>query len=201
MPQSKAELRKLLRIKRKQIDSKTKELASAKFCQQAQSLDEFIQSDKIGIYLNTADEAPTDDLIKLCYSLGKRVYVPVITDLDNKEIMFAELSSNQPLIKNSLGILEPEFSKENLIDISELDTVFMPLLGFDRSGNRIGMGAGYYDRALAKQNKTQKNSVLGKISLIGLAFSQQEHSNIPNDLWDVPLGCIITPQDIIRTNV
>jgi len=55
MSQSKAELRKILRIKRKQIDSETKELASAKFCQQAQSLDEFIQSDKIGIYLNTAD--------------------------------------------------------------------------------------------------------------------------------------------------
>jgi len=70
----------------------------------------------------------------------------------------------------------------------------MPLLGFDRSGNRIGMGAGYYDRALTKPNKTQKSRIFGKLFLIGLAFTQQEHSNIPNDLWDVPLGCIITPQ-------
>ncbi|MDC0524023.1 5-formyltetrahydrofolate cyclo-ligase [Porticoccaceae bacterium] len=74
-----------------------------------------------------------------------------------------------------------------------LDVLFMPLVGFDRQGNRIGMGGGYYDRALAFM-KEQENPSL---TLVGLAHSIQEVPQISSQSWDIPLHLIATEKELI----
>ncbi len=197
MPLSKPELRQALKEIRDNISSEAKQSASLSFSSLAKSLAAFQTAQKVGVYLHSEMEAPTTDLIQLCYRSNKCVFAPVITSVSDRTMSFAEHPEGNPLSTNAYGLNEPEYKAGSLISILNLDIVFVPLLGFDRSGNRIGMGAGYYDRALSEQ-KNGKNELP---TLIGLSFSEQECSNVPNDTWDVPLNCIITPQDIILINV
>jgi 5-formyltetrahydrofolate cyclo-ligase len=69
----------------------------------------------------------------------------------------------------------------------------MPLVGFDRLGNRMGMGGGYYDRTLAFMSEHHS----GKPKLVGLAHSSQEVELISQQSWDIPLHVIATDREII----
>lgn len=73
------------------------------------------------------------------------------------------------------------------IEPDRLDAVFLPLLGFDRDGARLGSGAGYYDRALALRLERPAPP-----HLIGVAFAVQEMPALPRDPWDVPLDAVVT---------
>ena len=94
--------------------------------------------------------------------------------------------------KNRFGIKEP--ISTDIINADQLDILFMPLVGFDKDKNRIGMGGGFYDRTLAfkKQQKMAKNP-----KLIGLAFDCQQVEQLEVQEWDVPLDVIITPSQIL----
>lgn len=70
--------------------------------------------------------------------------------------------------------------------------LIVPLAGFDRRGNRIGYGGGYYDRTLQLLRET------GPVTAIGLAFSTQELARIPDEAFDQPLDLIVTDRQIIR---
>ena len=74
-----------------------------------------------------------------------------------------------------------------------IDAVLFPLVGFDRNGNRIGMGGGFYDKTFEFVATKKKN----KLKLIGLGFSIQETSNIPNRAWYLPLQYIVTEKEFI----
>lgn len=92
---------------------------------------------------------------------------------------------------NKYGIPEPLCEVNNVIPIDQLDLVFVPLVGFDAKGNRLGMGGGYYDRTL--QNVSQTDSA----KIVGLAHDCQEVAELPIESWDIPLQLIITPTRII----
>ena len=68
------------------------------------------------------------------------------------------------------------------------DLIVTPLLGFDRTGGRIGHGAGHYDRAFAQFPGARR---------LGFAWSVQEERSIPRDPWDVPLHMIATERELI----
>ena len=113
------------------------------------------------------------------------VYLPVIND---KALVFARYGRSSNWKKNRFGILEPIDSTP--ISGSELDWVFMPLVGFDHKGDRLGMGGGFYDRTF--EHKSDKTK------LIGLAHDCQEVNQLPTASWDVPLSGIITPTRYIN---
>ena len=68
------------------------------------------------------------------------------------------------------------------------DVIVTPLLGFDRARNRLGQGAGFYDRAFARYPAAWR---------IGLAWSAQEVDDLPTDPWDMPLELIVTERAVI----
>lgn len=89
------------------------------------------------------------------------------------------------LVRSSLGILEPVRDENKVIPISELDLVVVPGLAFDKGGNRLGRGAGYYDRFLAK--------LPGRTLKVGLAFDFQVLNYVPAvDGQDVALDLVIS---------
>ena len=76
----------------------------------------------------------------------------------------------------------------------ELDLVLLPLVGFNRSGNRSGMGGGFYDTAFAFK-KTRPRRLP---RLIGLAHEIQLVENIDAEHWDIPLCAVVTDRRIYR---
>jgi len=80
------------------------------------------------------------------------------------------------------------------------DIVLVPLLGFDRAGNRIGYGKGYYDRTLAhlRAKRDQDNGrAQVAVTAIGLAYNEQEVEQITAEPHDQPLNIIVTPREVI----
>jgi len=94
---------------------------------------------------------------------------------------------------NFYGIPEPR--PIELIDPRTLDLVLTPLVAFDGSGHRIGMGGGYYDRSFAF---LRRRRYWRKPHLLGLAYELQKlPAIIPND-WDIPLDAVATEARIYR---
>ena len=98
------------------------------------------------------------------------------------------------LTKNCFGIKEPEIIKENVILPGDLDLIFLPLVAFDKDGNRLGRGSGYYDHTFAFL-KTQS---IKKPLLVGIAYEFQKIDKIPTDEWDVHLDLVVTEKNIYQ---
>ena len=100
---------------------------------------------------------------------------------------FIKCSLNAPFVINQYGIPEPTTDK-----IVYPDILLVPLVAFDKNLNRLGYGAGYYDR-LIKSIKIRK-----KIITIGLAFDFQEFFSIPVTKYDKKLDYIVTNKNILQ---
>lgn len=91
--------------------------------------------------------------------------------------------------RNRFGIVEPP--RAAIKTAGRMDIILLPLVGFDRQGHRLGMGAGFYDQTL-------KNLRRPRPRLIGVAFACQQVSHLPHDPWDIPLDAILTEQGLTR---
>jgi 5-formyltetrahydrofolate cyclo-ligase len=104
---------------------------------------------------------------------------------------FVELTGRQR--RNRLGIHEPEGSRS--MGARWLDVVFLPLVGFDDHGVRLGMGGGYYDRAFAfRRWRTAWHTP----RLIGLAYALQQVESLPAAHHDVRLDAVVTEERIVK---
>jgi 5-formyltetrahydrofolate cyclo-ligase len=83
-------------------------------------------------------------------------------------------------------------TSENKDYIKELDVIFIPLVAFDDTGHRLGMGGGFYDRTLVNFY----NDPSSQTTLIGLAHDIQKTLSLPTQVWDVPLPYILTPTQL-----
>ena len=92
--------------------------------------------------------------------------------------------------RNRYNIPEPLWRKTLEYPPKHLDLVFVPLLGFDSSGSRLGMGGGYYDRTFSFRHNRMSGRRLPR--LIGLGHSFQQLRKIPTDHWDVPVDGVAT---------
>ena len=99
---------------------------------------------------------------------------------------FYKWSYREPLKINKYGIPEPE-SKFLVYP----DIILVPIVAFDNNLNRLGYGAGYYDRLISKLSKKKK------LLKIGLAFSVQKVDNIPTNKYDKKLDYIVTEKYIL----
>ncbi len=135
-------------------------------------------------YAATSLEADTSELIRECLQLGKKVALPV-ADPVKKELIPVEIENIDSLVRSSLGIMEPARDKNKIIPLAQLDLVVVPGLAFDKWGNRLGRGAGYYDCFLAK--------LPARTVKVGLAFDFQMIDSVPTvDGQDIPLDLVIS---------
>jgi len=152
---------------------------------------------RIGIYAATAEELDTSSLIALAQRRGCHVYLPTIDRRSRVRAMrFVQLASGtaaRALRRNRFGITEPEGPQ--LASARLLDVVFLPLVGFDRHGIRLGMGGGYYDRAFAFR---RLRSVWHAPLLVGIGYALQEVERIVPAAHDVPLDLVITERGVRR---
>jgi 5-formyltetrahydrofolate cyclo-ligase len=180
----KRQLRALLRHKRRNLDPTSQRMAAQQISTLSQTLHEWADARRIGVYWPTNDEIDTSDISQACRAQGKHLYLPVVGD--NKTLTFAQWISGGQLSNNRFDIPEPVTDTPHCMP-ANLDIVFLPLVGWDQSGNRLGMGAGYYDRAL--------KGISGPL-LVGLGYAAQEVSTIPTDSWDIALDKVITEKGV-----
>ena len=119
---------------------------------------------------------------------GRRIFLPVVGR--DRCMQFHRWSPGAATAKNQFGILEPVGTPS--CPISRLDLVLMPLVAFSVAGARLGMGAGYYDRAFEFCLKAPDSGPMR----VGAAYSLQEVDNLPVQTWDVPLDAVITDRGL-----
>ena len=126
-------------------------------------------------------EADIRPLMARLKARGARLCLPVV--LDRETIVFRELVTGAELVDTGFGTRGPGPEAEVL----DPDLLLVPLSAFDGWGNRIGYGAGHYDRAIARLREKGRNP-----RLIGIAFDCQEVAEVPNEAHDVRLEAVLT---------
>ncbi|MCR5656182.1 MAG: 5-formyltetrahydrofolate cyclo-ligase [Butyrivibrio sp.] len=135
--------------KRKTLPSHEKEKLDIRISDKVFSLDAYKKARNILIFCGTNEEINTDIIIKDALSQGKNVYCPRITDKKNHNMVFARIKDLSELTVGAYRIREPISTGKDDIYKADKDTLMiLPGLIFDNKGNRIGYGAGYYDRYL-----------------------------------------------------
>ncbi len=178
-------LRSKCRQARADLTDAIREKAEAHICDTVTRAGYFRRSRIVGCYLPSDEEVDTWPIIARAFSMGKQVYAPVLRK--NGSMGFREVNANSSLSPNQFGLLEPQ--EGEFIDPHRLDIVITPLVAFDASGNRIGMGGGYFDRCFSFL-KTRKIWLHPK--LIGVAFDCQRVKEISPNPWDIELFRVIT---------
>jgi 5-formyltetrahydrofolate cyclo-ligase len=142
----------------------------------------------VGLYVARGSEVATALLRRLARERGCYVFLPRIISYDLHRCVFAP-DSTAPLRLSRFGIAEPTGSARR--NVRALNLVLMPLVGFDNEGNRLGNGAGYYDRLLSFRRGRR-----GAPLLVGLAFECQRCPAIEAAAHDVPLDAVITERGL-----
>jgi 5-formyltetrahydrofolate cyclo-ligase len=192
---SRPDQRRELRARRRALSKRERLHRSDALCRHLARQTLFRSASRIAAYLPQDGEVETRTLIELCWSTGKQVYLPVLVPFLDNRLWFARYRPDTRLVRNRFGIAEPEIVHRHRIETHALDLVLAPLVGFDRHGNRLGMGGGFYDRSFA--------FLLGrkhwrKPQLVGLAYEFQQLPSLPPQPWDVPLAAVATDAEFHR---
>ena len=147
---------------------------------------QFAAGARIAVYLPFDGEVETAALVAAARRRGIRVFVPVVTDVRHRRIRFYPLTG--AVRRGTYGISVPS-RKSRPVDPRWLDLIVVPLVGVDARGRRLGMGAGYYDRATAFRRT--RRCWRGPC-LIGLAFDCQRVESISAQPWDLGLDLLAT---------
>ena len=147
---------------------------------------EEIENEYIGTYISFRDELDTKKLNQYLLERELNLALPAI-DFQTKEINFFMYDKNTELIENKFSILEPK-NKDKVIFPK---IILIPLLGYSKSGFRLGYGGGYYDKYLSKND-------IGDVKKIGIAFSFQEVEEIPVEDHDERLDWILTEKHLYK---
>jgi 5-formyltetrahydrofolate cyclo-ligase len=146
----------------------------------------------VGVYLPHGAEINTLPLLNRVLSLGKQTYLPMLPFGRGKQLWFNRIEAGNRWTYNRFGIAENHGGRT--VRAQQLDLVFMPLVGYDDYGYRIGMGGGYYDASLAF---LQRRRYWRRPYLVGVAFAcQHVAGKLPHDAWDIPLNAILTEQGL-----
>ena len=189
---SRKRLRSALRAKRRAVTPKARKLLSEQLAHNVDCWLHLRPSWRIALYAALPEELDTTPLIELARQRGCRIYLPRIDRHSlGRKMQFVEMSTRQR--SNRLGIFEPEGAR--IIGARWLDVVFLPLVGFDSRGVRLGTGGGFYDRAFAFR---RWRAVWHTPRLIGLAYSFQQVEHITSAPHDVLMDAVVTEKGVIR---
>jgi 5-formyltetrahydrofolate cyclo-ligase len=182
----KAPLRKQLRMARHRLSPADHRMNSTLACRAALKLPMAAAGKRIAIYLPFDHETDTRTLIAAARRRGAHLFVPVITDMKHRRMRFYPLGTQ--MRRGAFGIFVPE-RRTRPVASRWMNMIVIPLVGVDDAGRRLGMGGGFYDRALAFRR--QRRAWPGP-HLMGLAFNVQRTRQRFADGWDVRLDSLAT---------
>lgn len=157
-------------------------------------LEEFIKAGCVVAYVSMLEEVDTHRIIDESITMGKVVGVPLAVSAGKKgkkELIISQVTDRiRQLEIGPYGISEPKANEIRPIPYEDMDLVLVPGLGFDKDGNRLGRGKGYYDRFL---KKLPKNALT-----IGLCFDFQIQESVPTLPHDIPVHMLLSNRKIAK---
>ena len=185
-------LRRDLRNRRRQLSLLQQQSAADRLYHLVMRWNLFMKSGRIAFYFASDGEIDPLAILFRALQMGKACYLPVLSPYQHNKVCFAPFRKGDALQPNRWGILEPVASVRSFIAPWSLNLVFVPLVGFDATGNRLGMGKGYYDRTFAFRARRDGPAP----RLIGLAHECQRAEAIPVSDWDIPLDGVVSDRGI-----
>jgi len=140
----------------------------------------------VAAYWPKGDELDVRPLLRHFDLVGVPTALPVMAGR-GWPLLFRLWRPGHPLVPGAFGVMEP-MAEAPLVQPT---LVLVPLLAFDRSGHRLGYGAGFYDRTLAALRDT------GRVTAIGVAHAEQQVDAVPHDPYDQRLDGVLTDQGLI----
>lgn len=185
-------LRKELRRRREALSAQQRIAAANSLVVQLERIPEFLTDRRIAGYWAIGGELPLLGLMPGLRVRGQVWHLPVVGA--DKRLRFAAWRPGGEIATNRYGIPEPVSAESELLSPREIDLVLLPLLGFDRSGHRLGFGGGYYDRSF---DFLRQRDGVGKPVLVGVGYGLQEVEAIEPMPWDVRLDYVATERELI----
>lgn len=184
----KKELRKAMIKNRDNLNLDEREVSDKLILQTLIKSDVYKKSTNIFTFINYGSEVETKEFINIALNEGKNIFVPK-TVKGTRNMKAVKINSLDNLKPDNWGILEPE-SFNGEIDKENLDLVIVPGVIFDRDGNRMGYGGGYYDIYFA--------NLKSKVNKIALAYDIQVIEYLLTEEHDVSVDAIITEKEMIK---
>ena len=182
--------RHIMRNRRRAMSSRQQYEAAQSILKTIKEQNVLDNAKRVAIYFAIDGEVNPLEMPQYFYHSKRNWYLPRLHQSGKKMMDFALFTAGTKMAVNKFGILEPSSEGE---PANKMDIIFLPLVGFDRNGNRLGMGGGYYDSTLAFANQDGLSNTM----LIGLAHHFQEKPQLSPRSWDVKLDMIITDHEII----
>jgi 5-formyltetrahydrofolate cyclo-ligase len=185
--QTKQQVRRALRAARAAMPAEQRQSESASIATRVLALPEVINAHSVHIYLSMKTEVDTNAIIRALISSGKQVVVPWMNEdgsMSPSELLLEDLDNIVELGK----LRVPQAPHHRPVEDGRWDLVIVPLVGATLTGERIGNGAGHYDRLLSTWPRTS----------VGLALSAQIVLALPLEPHDIRLTHLITATPKIR---
>lgn len=177
----KADLRQKMKEKRLGLSEEYKKKVSEKILKRLLCCEEYQKASAVCVYNAVLGEVPTDIITADLKKCGKEILFPVSDKKTHTLTLCRDCGEYEV---GAYGILEPKIKET--VDFSYVDFVIIPGLAFDRKNNRLGFGAGYYDRFLAES----------KAFKAGICYDFQRIDEIPKEEHDIPMDAVITEKGL-----
>ena len=175
--QQKKQLRKTIRQKKKMVGTEEAKAKSQLVFAKVEATDKFLEAKVVLAFWSLPDEISTHNFV-VKWSTSKKVVLPVVVE-NNLELRI--FTGTEMLVQSDgFGIMEPTTGQ--LVNPSDIDFAIIPGVAFDKKGNRLGRGKGFYDRLLPQ---------LGKITTVGVGYEFQLVESVPVAEFDLPVDMVI----------
>lgn len=173
---NKDDIRAMVRARKAMLDSEERRLAAERVFDALSSMAAFTVAERILVYNSLPDELSTREFIDR-WAGRKRFYLPRVNGLDLEILPYERTRTHL----GAFRIEEPD--GDELTDVSEMDLIIVPAVAYDRAGNRVGRGKGYYDRLLSRASAMT----------VGVCYDFQllDSDMIEADEHDIPVHFVV----------
>ena len=185
--EQKKSLRKEMRSRRASMSKEERDAASHKIVSSLIENPIYKESSTIMAYASMPEEIQLNELFDDAFANKKILAVPLIVGRGTMRPVF--LPSMEHLVVGDFGILTVRQDCRTFVDFNDIDSIIVPGAAFDRKGNRLGLGGGYYDRFLKRVPQAKR---------IALAFDFELYDSIPAESHDTKMDVIITESEILN---
>lgn len=177
----KSDIRRKIKNLRMMLSEIEKMEAAEEVFAQLEKTAAFMMADNILMYHSLPDELSTISFLRK-WKDRKHFFLPRVNGVDLEILPYEETR----LELGSFQIEEP--TGDNLADVNDMDLLVIPAVAYDRRGNRLGRGKGFYDRLLSSSKATK----------IGVGYEFQLFDELPVEPHDIPMDMVITQKTVIR---
>ncbi|HEX7915899.1 5-formyltetrahydrofolate cyclo-ligase [Rudaea sp.] len=185
-------IRAKMREQRARLTPAERIAAASAVAASLEQLPEFLVDPRIAGYWAIGGEVPLHAVVAQLRTREQPYFLPIV--MSDRTLRFAALKPGAQVTPNRYGIPEPEHASADLLAPRQLNLVLVPLTAFDRSGRRLGMGGGYYDRSFAFLRGVSRPA---QPLLVGIGYAFQEVATLPAQDWDIALDFIATEKELI----